>query len=86
MVLLDYLMGIPSPKLNVPDRFEVVTWFSLYPTMVDKHPSGDSYVTKINVLQILLCRMMVEYEKELHHIHVNDVVAAADIQDPRVAD
>ncbi|XP_061885740.1 sodium bicarbonate cotransporter 3-like isoform X2 [Entelurus aequoreus] len=23
MVLLDYLMGIPSPKLSVPDRFEV---------------------------------------------------------------
>lgn len=23
MVLVDYLMGIPSPKLNVPDRFEV---------------------------------------------------------------
>lgn len=28
MVVLDYLMGIPSPKLNVPDRFEVVTYFS----------------------------------------------------------
>lgn len=24
MVLVDYLMGIPSPKLNVPDRFEVM--------------------------------------------------------------
>lgn len=23
MVLLDYLVGIPSPKLNVPDTFEV---------------------------------------------------------------
>lgn len=23
MVMVDYLMGIPSPKLNVPDRFEV---------------------------------------------------------------
>lgn len=23
MVLLDYLVGVPSPKLNVPDRFEV---------------------------------------------------------------
>lgn len=23
MVLVDYLMGIPSPKLDVPDRFEV---------------------------------------------------------------
>lgn len=28
MVLVDYLMGIQSPKLNVPDRFEVVTYFS----------------------------------------------------------
>lgn len=25
MVVVDYLMGIPSPKLNVPDRFEVST-------------------------------------------------------------
>jgi sodium bicarbonate cotransporter 7 len=23
MVLVDYLVGIPSPKLNVPDRFQV---------------------------------------------------------------
>lgn len=23
MVLVDYLVGIPSPKLHVPDRFEV---------------------------------------------------------------
>lgn len=23
MVLVDYLVGVPSPKLNVPDRFEV---------------------------------------------------------------
>lgn len=27
MVVLDYLMGIPSPKLHVPDRFEVITYF-----------------------------------------------------------
>src|SRR4029434_9904429 len=25
MVLVDYLMGIPSPKLSVPDRFEVTS-------------------------------------------------------------
>lgn len=24
MVLLDYLVGIPSPKLEVPERFEVI--------------------------------------------------------------
>lgn len=24
MVLVDYLVGVPSPKLNVPDRFEVM--------------------------------------------------------------
>uniref|UniRef100_UPI0037E788FD sodium bicarbonate cotransporter 3-like isoform X4 n=1 Tax=Semicossyphus pulcher TaxID=241346 RepID=UPI0037E788FD len=24
MVLVDYLVGVPSPKLNVPDRFEVI--------------------------------------------------------------
>lgn len=23
MVLVDYLVGVPSPKLNVPDRFKV---------------------------------------------------------------
>lgn len=23
MVLVDYLVGVPTPKLNVPDRFEV---------------------------------------------------------------
>ncbi|XP_077364079.1 sodium bicarbonate cotransporter 3-like isoform X2 [Festucalex cinctus] len=28
MVLVDYLMGIPSPKLNVPDRFEVSIFFN----------------------------------------------------------
>lgn len=29
MVLVDYLMGIPSPKLNVPDRFEVGIYSSI---------------------------------------------------------
>lgn len=24
MVLVDYLVGVPSPKLNVPDRFKVL--------------------------------------------------------------
>lgn len=28
MVLVDYLVGVPSPKLNVPDRFEVTPDFS----------------------------------------------------------
>ena len=28
MGLVDYLMGIPSPKLHVPDRFEVGFEFS----------------------------------------------------------
>lgn len=30
MVLLDYLVGIPSPKLNVPDTFEVTHTRYLY--------------------------------------------------------
>lgn len=45
MVVLDYLMGIPSPKLNVPDRFEVIAYFSCLFVLkwadVDKHRSGD---------------------------------------------
>lgn len=27
MVLLDYLVGVPSPKLSVPERFEVTLRF-----------------------------------------------------------
>lgn len=34
MVLVDYLMGIPSPKLNVPDRFEVGILFICIPPFI----------------------------------------------------
>lgn len=31
MVVIDFLIGIPSPKLQVPHVFKVITWFDIQP-------------------------------------------------------
>lgn len=42
MVLVDYLMGIPSPKLNVPDRFEVgILFICIAPFITIEHTFTD---------------------------------------------
>lgn len=40
MVLVDYLVGVPSPKLHVPDRFEVKHMPFIYPSYMFKQFSN----------------------------------------------
>ncbi|XP_062844425.1 sodium bicarbonate cotransporter 3-like [Trichomycterus rosablanca] len=69
MVLVDYLVGIPSPKLNVPDRFE--------PT--SKHrgwlisPLGDNpwWTALISVVPALLCTILIFMDQQITAVIIN---------------
>uniref|UniRef100_A0A8C7RFY5 Anion exchange protein n=1 Tax=Oncorhynchus mykiss TaxID=8022 RepID=A0A8C7RFY5_ONCMY len=69
MVLVDYLMGIPSPKLNVPDRFE--------PT--SKHrgwlisPLGPNpwWTLLVAALPALLCTILIFMDQQITAVIIN---------------
>ncbi|KAM9497119.1 sodium bicarbonate cotransporter 3-like isoform 2-T2 [Clarias gariepinus] len=69
MVLVDYLVGIPSPKLNVPDRFE--------PT--SKHrgwlisPLGPNpwWLVLVSVIPALLCTILIFMDQQITAVIIN---------------
>uniref|UniRef100_A0A8C5CVB6 Anion exchange protein n=1 Tax=Gadus morhua TaxID=8049 RepID=A0A8C5CVB6_GADMO len=69
MVLVDYLMGIPSPKLNVPDRFE--------PTSKNRgwlmDPLGDNpwWTLLVAVLPALLCTILIFMDQQITAVIIN---------------
>ncbi|XP_041933578.1 sodium bicarbonate cotransporter 3-like isoform X6 [Alosa sapidissima] len=69
MVLVDYLMGIPSPKLNVPDRFE--------PTSKNRgwlmDPVGENpwWTIPIAVLPALLCTILIFMDQQITAVIIN---------------
>ncbi|XP_008278922.1 sodium bicarbonate cotransporter 3-like isoform X2 [Stegastes partitus] len=69
MVLVDYLMGIPSPKLNVPDRFE--------PTSKNRgwlmDPLGENPVWTLLVaaLPALLCTILIFMDQQITAVIIN---------------
>ncbi|XP_075961988.1 sodium bicarbonate cotransporter 3-like isoform X1 [Anarhichas minor] len=69
MVLVDYLMGIPSPKLNVPDRFE--------PTSKNRgwlmDPLGENpwWTLLVAVLPALLCTILIFMDQQITAVIIN---------------
>ncbi|KAM3596820.1 uncharacterized protein V6R79_021350 [Siganus canaliculatus] len=69
MVLVDYLMGIPSPKLNVPDRFEPTSkhrgWW------ID--PLGDNpwWTLLVAALPALLCTILIFMDQQITAVIIN---------------
>ncbi|XP_058474990.1 sodium bicarbonate cotransporter 3-like isoform X7 [Solea solea] len=69
MVLVDYLMGIPSPKLNVPDRFE--------PTSKNRGwligPLGENpwWTMLVAALPALLCTILIFMDQQITAVIIN---------------
>ncbi|KAM6958844.1 sodium bicarbonate cotransporter 3 [Aplochiton taeniatus] len=69
MVLVDYLMGIPSPKLHVPDRFE--------PTSKDRgwlmDPLGGNpwWTLLVSALPALLCTILIFMDQQITAVIIN---------------
>ncbi|XP_024920885.1 sodium bicarbonate cotransporter 3-like isoform X6 [Cynoglossus semilaevis] len=69
MVLVDYLMGVPSPKLNVPDRFE--------PTSKNRgwliNPLGDNpwWTLLVTALPALLCTILIFMDQQITAVIIN---------------
>ncbi|XP_033980637.1 sodium bicarbonate cotransporter 3-like isoform X7 [Trematomus bernacchii] len=69
MVLVDYLMGIPSPKLKVPDRFE--------PTSKNRgwlmDPLGENpwWTLLVAALPALLCTILIFMDQQITAVIIN---------------
>ncbi|KAL2080609.1 hypothetical protein ACEWY4_024402 [Coilia grayii] len=69
MVLVDYLIGIPSPKLNVPDRFE--------PTSKNRgwlmDPIGENpwWTVPIAFVPALLCTILIFMDQQITAVIIN---------------
>ncbi|XP_064199598.1 sodium bicarbonate cotransporter 3 isoform X6 [Anguilla rostrata] len=69
MVLIDYLVGIPSPKLHVPDRFEPTSkhrgWFI--------SPLGDNpwWTLLAAAIPALLCTILIFMDQQITAVIIN---------------
>ncbi|XP_049330851.1 sodium bicarbonate cotransporter 3-like isoform X5 [Astyanax mexicanus] len=69
MVLVDFLMGIPSPKLNVPDRFEPTSkhrgWF------ISPLDSNPWWTMLVSVIPALLCTILIFMDQQITAVIIN---------------
>ncbi|KAG7265757.1 hypothetical protein CRUP_024339 [Coryphaenoides rupestris] len=69
MVLVDYLMGIPSPKLNVPDRFEPTSknrgW------LMDPLGPNPWWTLLVAALPALLCTILIFMDQQITAVIIN---------------
>ncbi|XP_076611274.1 sodium bicarbonate cotransporter 3-like isoform X4 [Chaetodon auriga] len=69
MVLVDYLMGIPSPKLNVPDRFEPTSknrgW------LMDPLGGNPWWTLLVAALPALLCTILIFMDQQITAVIIN---------------
>ncbi|XP_054462034.1 sodium bicarbonate cotransporter 3-like isoform X3 [Anoplopoma fimbria] len=69
MVLVDYLMGIPSPKLNVPDRFEPTSknrgW------LMDPLGVNPWWTLLVAALPALLCTILIFMDQQITAVIIN---------------
>ncbi|XP_025901346.1 sodium bicarbonate cotransporter 3 isoform X1 [Nothoprocta perdicaria] len=69
MVLIDYLVGVPSPKLHVPEKFE--------PTRKDRgwfiDPLGDNpwWTLLIAAIPALLCTILIFMDQQITAVIIN---------------
>uniref|UniRef100_A0A665WTF1 Anion exchange protein n=1 Tax=Echeneis naucrates TaxID=173247 RepID=A0A665WTF1_ECHNA len=69
MVLVDYLMGIPSPKLHVPDRFEPTSknrgW------LIDPLGENPWWTLLVAALPALLCTILIFMDQQITAVIIN---------------
>ncbi|CAG10861.1 unnamed protein product, partial [Tetraodon nigroviridis] len=69
MVMLDYLMGIPSPKLKVPDRFEPTSknrgW------LIDPLGANPWWTLPMAALPALLCTILIFMDQQITAVIIN---------------
>ncbi|KAF0024329.1 hypothetical protein F2P81_023131 [Scophthalmus maximus] len=65
MVLVDYLMGIPSPKLNVPDRFENRGW------LMDPLGENPWWTLLVAALPAMLCTILIFMDQQITAVIIN---------------
>ncbi|XP_024154211.1 sodium bicarbonate cotransporter 3 isoform X10 [Oryzias melastigma] len=69
MVMVDYLMGIPSPKLNVPDRFEPTSknrgW------LMDPLGGNPWWTLLLAALPALLCTILIFMDQQITAVIIN---------------
>ncbi|TMS18255.1 Sodium-driven chloride bicarbonate exchanger [Larimichthys crocea] len=69
MVAVDYLMGIPSPKLNVPDRFEPTSknrgW------LMDPLGGNPWWTLLVAALPALLCTILIFMDQQITAVIIN---------------
>uniref|UniRef100_A0A3P9PGU8 Anion exchange protein n=1 Tax=Poecilia reticulata TaxID=8081 RepID=A0A3P9PGU8_POERE len=69
MVLLDYLVGIPSPKLEVPERFEPTT--SDRSWLVSPLGTNPWWTLLAAVIPALLCTILIFMDQQITAIIIN---------------
>ncbi|XP_031431809.1 sodium bicarbonate cotransporter 3 isoform X2 [Clupea harengus] len=69
MVLLDYLVGIPSPKLNVPDRFEPTSknrgW------LMSPLGTNPTWTLLAAAIPALLCTILIFMDQQITAVIIN---------------
>uniref|UniRef100_A0A4W5K6D1 Anion exchange protein n=1 Tax=Hucho hucho TaxID=62062 RepID=A0A4W5K6D1_9TELE len=69
MVLVDYLMGIPSPKLNVPDRFEPTSKHRGW--LISPLGTNPWWTLLVAALPALLCTILIFMDQQITAVIIN---------------
>ncbi|MCJ8735669.1 hypothetical protein PDJAM_G00249890 [Pangasius djambal] len=69
MVLVDYLVGIPSPKLNVPDRFEPTSKHRGW--LISPLGSNPWWMVLVSVVPALLCTILIFMDQQITAVIIN---------------
>ncbi|XP_033493444.1 sodium bicarbonate cotransporter 3-like isoform X10 [Epinephelus lanceolatus] len=69
MVLVDYLMGIPSPKLKVPDRFEPTSKHRGW--LMDPVGGNPWWTLLVAALPALLCTILIFMDQQITAVIIN---------------
>ncbi|XP_076862123.1 sodium bicarbonate cotransporter 3-like isoform X2 [Brachyhypopomus gauderio] len=69
MVLVDYLIGIPSPKLNVPDRFEPTSKHRGW--LVSPLGPNPWWTLPASVIPALLCTILIFMDQQITAVIIN---------------
>ncbi|XP_030645108.1 sodium bicarbonate cotransporter 3-like [Chanos chanos] len=69
MVLVDYLMGIPSPKLRVPDRFEPTSKHRGW--LIDPLGENPWWTLLASAVPALLCTILIFMDQQITAVIVN---------------
>ncbi|KAI1901856.1 hypothetical protein AGOR_G00038740 [Albula goreensis] len=69
MVLVDYLVGIPSPKLNVPDRFEPTSKHRGW--LIDPLGENPWWTVLAASIPALLCTILIFMDQQITAVIIN---------------